>query len=524
MNEAPQRLIAWLAGLGRWQRFGLSFLAGTLMTVGHPPVGLPWAMFIALPLLVMLTAHAPTGRAAAWIGWGAGFGYFTTGLHWIIHPFMVRAEDAEALAYAGWVAGGFAAVAALSAALSLFWLLAFWAAKRAWPQDVFAGAGVLAIAWTVAEFARGNILTGFPWALPGYVWVDTPAMQAAAWIGSYGMTALTLWLCAMPVVALIVRPRWVAGAALAACIGIWVAGSLRPPNTPQWTDESPTVRLVQPNAPQHLKWKPGYYQAFFERALDATGADPHPDLGPPDIVIWPEAVINLIPEDQPEVVQQVAEAAGDATVLLGITHGRRGAERLHWTNALLPILPDGSLGPRYDKHHLVPFGEYLPFESVLSAFGLSQFAAIGGFDRGEGPRTIKIDGLPSFSPLICYEAIFPHEVVGAERPEWLVQPTNDAWFGSYAGPQQHYAQAKIRAIEQGLPMVRAANTGISAVADSYGREVASIGLHNYSYIDAKLPNAVSPTPYSRLKSVVLLLVIAIIALSSVILNKLRSSD
>lgn len=524
MNEAPNRIVAWFAGLGRWQRLGLAFLAGALMTAGHPPVGLPWALFIALPVLVMLTAHAPTGRAGAAVGWGAGFGYFTTGLHWIFHPFMVRAEDAQSLVYVGWVVGGIAAVAALSAALSLFWLLAFWAAKRLWPSGMLAGMGVLTIAWTLAEFARGNILTGFPWALPGYVWVDTPAMQAAAWIGPYGVTALTLWLCALPGVALIARPRWIAGAALVACIAIWVAGAVRLPDIPQWSDESPTIRLVQPNAPQHLKWKPGYYEAFYQRALDATAADPNPDLGPPDIVIWPESVINMIPEDQPEVVQQISDAAGDATVLLGVTHGRRGTERLHWTNAVLLVLPDGSLGPRYDKHHLVPFGEYLPLEALLSAFGLSQFAAIGGFDSGTGPQTIKIDGLPSFSPLICYEAIFPHEVVGADRPDWLVQPTNDAWFGSYAGPQQHYAQAKFRAVEQGLPLLRAANTGISAVVDAYGREVVSIELHNYSYIDAKLPNAILPTPYSRLKLVLLLLVIAIIALFSKILSKFSSSD
>ncbi|MEM7057856.1 MAG: apolipoprotein N-acyltransferase [Pseudomonadota bacterium] len=513
-DTLPKGFAGWFAGLGRWHRLFLAFAAGALMTAGHPPIGLPWVMFVALPLLVMLVAHAPTGRAAAWIGWGAGFGYFTTGLHWIGHAFLVDPDRFAWLMPLG--------VLFLPAGLALFWMLGFWAARRLWPRSILAAAGILAIAWTLVEFARGHVLTGFPWALPGYVWVDTPAMQAAAVVGPYGLTALTLWLCALPGVALMGRSRWVAGAAIAAGAGIWLAGELRLPDIAQWSDDSPTLRLVQPNAPQHLKWKSGYYEAFYQRALDSTSAPPTGDMGPVDIVIWPESVINLIPEDQPEVVAQISEAAGDAVVLAGVTHGARGTERMHWTNAFLPILPDGALGVRYDKHHLVPFGEYLPFEGVLSALGLRQFAIQGGFHRGVGPRTIKIDGVPSYSALICYEAIFPHEVVGDERPEWLVQPTNDAWFGSYAGPQQHYAQAKFRAVEQGLPLVRAANTGISAVVDAYGREVVSIKMHNYSYIDTKLPNALLPTPYSRLKSVALLLVIAIIAISCVIMSKMRS--
>ena len=490
-----------LGRLGRWQRLGLSVVLGALMTAGHPPVQVPWALFLAVPALALLVQAAPTGRAAAWIGWGAGFGYFVTGLHWIGHAFLVDADRFAWLMPLG--------VMALPAFLGLFWALAFWAARRLHAGGPVTGALMLAALWTVVEFARAHVLTGFPWALPGYVWVDTPAMQAVAWIGPFGMTLATLALCATIGVALIGRAFVLGVLALAVCAGIWIGGAARVPDQTAYGADAPVLRVVQPNAPQHLKWKIGHREVFYRRALEATAAPPG-DLGDPQIMIWPETAVHFVLAAQPDQVALISKAAGQATVLMGALHGERVGTGERWSNSFSSILPDGTLGPRYDKHHLVPFGEYLPMQPVFDTLGLSQFAIRGGFTRGSGPRTITVPGVPPYSPLICYEAIFPHKVVGAQRPAWLVQPTNDAWFGSFAGPQQHYAQARIRAIEQGLPMVRAANTGISAVVDPFGRQIAHMPLHTFGHFDARLPQAIAPTlyaTYGNMPAIVLILLV-----------------
>lgn len=510
----------WFAALGRWQRFFLALGAGALMTAGHAPVSLPWVIFLSLPVLALLVLNAPTGRAAGWIGWAAGFGYFVTGLHWIGHAFLVDADRFAWLMPLG--------VAALPAGLALFWALAFWLSRRIVTRTGGGPSGVLvlAIVWSVAEFARGHVLTGFPWALPGYIWVDTPVMQIAAFIGPYALTLLTLAVTALSGYAAATGRSATAAVALGLGAALWIGGSARLPDAPYLPDvpEGHVVRLVQPNAPQHLKWQPGHREEFYRRALEATAGAADADLGAPDIVIWPETAVTFVPAAQPAEVARITEAAGGATVLLGALHGEvtaAGSER--WSNAMVSILPSGALGPRYDKHHLVPFGEYLPFQAFFDMLGLSQFAIRGGFARGPGPQTVTIDGVPPFSALICYEAIFPHQIVGAERPDWLVQPTNDAWFGTFAGPRQHYAQARIRAIEQGLPMVRAANTGISAVVDAYGLEVVSLNMHNSGYIDALLPLPLPPTLYSRFGDLLFLFMIVFIAIFAISLRYLPRS-
>ena len=475
---------------GRGARLALALLAGALMTAGHPPVGLPWTMFLAVPALVWLVGTAPTVGAAALVGWTAGFGYLATALHWIGHAFLVDPDQFALLMPLG--------VLVLPAGLALYWAAGFAAARWLWPGGAVRGTLLLAACWTAAEVARAFLFTGFPWALPGYVWVDLPPMQAAAWGGPFGMTLLTLVLCGLPLSGVLQR-RWaVAGVALAAGGAVWAAGALRLPEAPAYAPDAAVVRVVQPNAPQHLKFVPGHREEFYRRTLEATAAPPDAALGRPDIVVWPETSVHFVPKDRPDEVDRIAEAAGGATVILGALHVERAEAGARWTNALETVLPDGSLGARYDKHHLVPFGEYMPLWTVARHLGLPQFTAGPGFAAGPGPRTMAADGVPPFSALICYEAIFAHEVVAeGRRPDWMVQLTNDAWFGTFAGPQQHYAQARIRAIEQGLPIVRAANTGISAVVDSHGREVASLALDSYGRVDAKLPSPLASTLYSR---------------------------
>ena len=480
----PER---WCAQRSRWQRLGLAMLCGALITAGHPPVGFPWIVFLALPALTWLMLGAPEGWAAAWTGWAAGFGYFVTSLHWVGNAFLVDPDRFLLLLPLG--------VAGLPAGLAIFWGIAFWLARHV-PVTGWRAALTLATVLAAVELARGYILTGFPWALAGYIWLDTPVMQTVSWAGPFGLTLFTLLFCTIPLVALARREYTAAVIALASVGALWIAGVMRtaPPLEPD--AEQPLIRLVQPNAPQHLKWEPGYREDFYQRLLTATAAPSRIKGATPDLVIWPEMAVHFIPAENPAEVVRIAEAADTAPVILGAFHRevRDGQDFL--TNAFHTVLPDGSLGPRYDKHHLVPFGEYMPLVGLLGRLGLPDFSEGVGFSRGDGPTTLHLPGLPSFSPNICYEAIFPYQVVGPERPQWIAQITNDAWFGSFAGPQQHLAQARFRAVEQGLPVVRATNTGISAMIDSYGRVVASIEMHNYDRLDVRLPNALPPTLYS----------------------------
>jgi apolipoprotein N-acyltransferase len=483
------QVILWVRAQGRWGRLVLAGLAGAAMTLGQPPVSFPWALFLALPLLIWLIDAAPDLRGAAVQGWAAGFGYFVTGLYWVGHAFLVDAE------HFAWMMPF--AVTLLPAFLGLFWAAAFALARRLWPAGPFGQVVSLATCLTLAEYARGNVLTGFPWALPGYAWVDTPVMQAAAWAGPFGITLLTLMLVPLVLVGLFER-RWLA-ASLAAIglAALWAAGEARLATLDPGRD-GPVLRVVQPNAAQKLKWQRDQVPVFYARLMAATSAPPDPTLGPPAAVIWPETAVSFLPAYQPERRAEIARAAGGAPVILGALHGVRTAEGDQWLNTLTTILPDGSLGPRYDKHHLTPFGEYLPYPEILGPLGFRHLVRQNGFTPGPGPQVLAVPGLPPFSALICYEMIFPDEVVPVrERPAWLLQITNDAWFGSFGGPQQHLAQARIRAIEQGLPVVRSANTGISAVIGPEGAVLAAIPMETQGFRDFRLPGALPPTLYAR---------------------------
>lgn len=481
---APEQ---WCAGLNRWQRLVLAMIAGAVMTAGHPPVGVPWGMFLALPVLIWLMHATPSGKAAAWTGWAAGFGYFVTSLHWVGNAFLVDPDKFMLLLPLG--------VLGLPAGLAIFWAIAFWVARR---TDGAGWRAALALATTLSavELARGYILTGFPWALPGYVWLETPLLQAASWAGPFGLTLITLILCSVPMVAGFRKQYVPAIAAILAFAALWISGVIREADALPTDPDAPVIRLVQPNAPQHLKWLPGYREDFYQRLLDSTAAPAADGAKRPDLVIWPEMAVHFVPSENPAEVARIAEAAQGAPVILGAFHREVQGDEYSLTNSLHTILSDGTLGPRYDKHHLVPFGEYMPLVGLLSRLGLPDFSEGVGFSRGDGPTTMHLPGLPSFSPNICYESIFPYQVVGPERPNWIAQITNDAWFGSFAGPQQHLAQARFRAVEQGLPVIRATNTGISAVIDSHGRMVASLNMHNYSMMDVNLPLPIPSTIYS----------------------------
>ena len=471
-----------------FRALALPFGLGAIMATGQAPLGL-W--FAALPALALLLRHLSrqTPAAAAWLGWAAGSGYFAVALSWIISPFLVD------IARHGWMAPF--ALLGMACGLALFWALACGAALHARSPLL-----ALVAALGAAELARGYVLTGFPWALIGHVWIDTPLAQTAALIGPSGLTVLTL-----AAAALIARPRpaslATATALLAALwgFGLWQLAQ------PDPVAPGVTLRLVQPNAPQAAKWDPAQAQAFFDRLIAATAAP-----GTADLVIWPETALPYLVIDNPDLPAVIGAAAHGAAVAVGLQRvaGLRG-----W-NSLQVFARDGALLASYDKHHLVPFGEYIPLADLgFDWFGFSDFAAQTGhaYSAGPGPQLLDLGPkLGHVLPLICYEAVFPQDLRGTARPNWLLQITNDAWFGTISGPFQHAAQARLRAVEQGLPLVRVANTGVTEVVDARGRVTASLPFGSEGYLDAALPGPLPATPYARFGEIPVLVLLGGLAL------------
>ncbi len=451
-----------MKSISKWPRFGLAIIAGLALALGQAPIDFPWLAVIALPGLLYLLRQTCCWKGGFFVGWGAGLGYFGLSLSWIVEPFLVDAERY------GWMAPF--ALILMAGGMALFWGLGFALARR-WPSAlVFAGF------WTLAELLRSYIFTGFPWALMAYNWVETPLIQATSVIGVYGLGFLIVLAGG-----LLLSRRGAVGAVLIIAtltgFGLW---RLQTPVV----ETGKTVRLIQPNAVQSQKWDPAYIPVFYERQLAFSAAP-----GAPDIVIWPEVAVAYLPDEQPAVRRQISNAA-QAPVIMGAR--RREAGNIY--NSLLLLDKNSDVAAIYDKYHLVPFGEYMPLQTLADKWGIKGLAEAlgGGITAGTGPKILSGAGVPPFLPLICYEAIFPQGVAGP-RPEWLVQITNDAWFGEVSGPYQHLAQARVRAIEQGLPLARAANTGISAMVDPYGRITASIPLGRDGFIDAALPKPLPPT-------------------------------
>lgn len=462
-------------------------LAGLLAGLGQVPVSLPWATLAGLAVAFALFLRTERPRGAFWTGWAFGTGYFAATLFWIVEPFFVDPWRH------GWMAPF--ALVGLAGGLALFWGLAGWLAR--WlVGDPGARPWAAALAWSVtlalAELVRSYLLTGFPWALIGHVWIGWAPMQLAAWVGPHGLTLLTLLAASLGLAAWRVRKPLVA-AVLLPCAALYGAGLWQAAQpVPEPGRIVPVLRLVQPNAPQHLKWHPDHALTFFERQLDYTAT---PGTPRPSLIIWPETSVPTLLDRAGPAFERITAAADGVPVVLGIQ--RLEDERAF--NSLVLLDAAGAVAQVYDKHHLVPFGEYMPLGDLMARFGVSAFAARQGYgySPGSGAELVDLGWLGRALPLICYEAIFPQDVHAAPaRPDWLLQITNDAWFGQIAGPYQHLAQARLRAVEQGLPMVRVANTGVSAVIDARGRVTAQIALGQAGYVDAALPYALPATLYA----------------------------
>lgn len=461
----------------------LAVTCGAVMGLGQPPVSWPLATLVALAALFRLLSAAPSVRAAFGLGWGAGAGYFGSTMFWIVEPFLIDVSRY------GWMAPF--ALLGFAGGLALFWAVPFALARRLWSAGGLARVLMLASLWSLAEFARGHVLTGFPWGLVGYVWIETPVAQVAALVGPHGLGFLTLLV---GLLAGLARPLPLGAAALLLALG-WGWGSQRladpvPPRQPPVM-----VRLVQPNATQTEKWDPEHEAEIFARLRVLSQS---PATVPPDVTIWPETAVPFLLGRDPEAQAAAAGSAAPGLLATGIRRVEPAGDDWLWFNSLALLAPDGTIQSLYDKSRLVPGGEYLPLQGLVARLGLSALTG-GSFTAGPGPAAIAVPLLPAFQPLICYEAIFPEILHGiAPRPEWLLQVTNDAWFGLVSGPYQHLDQARFRAIEQGLPLARAANTGISAMVDARGRVVASLGLSETGVVDSPLPPALPPTPYARI--------------------------
>jgi apolipoprotein N-acyltransferase len=490
-----------------WRRAAIAFIAGAASVLALAPFYLWPILFLTFPVAVWLIDGSAAGRfggvpAAAIAGWFFGFGFFLAGLYWVGHAFLVDAKTF------GWLLPF--AVTALPAGLAIFTAAGFALARLMWPRGAMRVIA-LAVALTVAEWLRGHVLSGFPWNTFGYALAGPLVLaQTASVVGLWGLTFLTVTIFAGPAT-LADEPADTRRRFLPLAIGIILLavmagfGAWRLAQNPTRYADNVRLRIMQPNLPQDEKFNyaarqkiMAHYLALSERATGPQNA------GLRDVthLIWPESAFPFFLTREGDAMSQIAELLPPGTVL--ITGAARAAEpsadrRVRAYNSVYVIDHDGTVLSVYDKVHLVPFGEYLPFQTALEKLGLMQLTKLpGGFLSGDRRRAYDIPGAPRFLPLICYEIVFPGTVVPpGERPGWLLNVTNDAWFGISTGPYQHFQQSRVRAIEEGLPLVRAANNGISAVVDPLGRIVAELPLGVEGVLDSQLPRSISHTVYAR---------------------------
>lgn len=514
------RVIAAITVSWGWRRLAVAALAGALTTLAMAPVFFLPVLFVTFPALVWLidgvTEPGPGDRRlgvyiqAFGIGWAFGFGYFLAGLYWVGFAFMVDAADFA------WMLP-FVAVA-LPGGLAIFIGLATVITRALTGSGGNRGIGrclVLAASWTAFEAARGSVLTGFAWNRLGQALAGSDAlMQGAAFVGDLGLTFFVVAVASAPAT-LADRDGpmrgWRATAiALAALGGVWVAGDYRLSLAGNDEVDGVRIRIVQPAISQKEKWVPANRSRiiadFFELSDTATSPQTMGIEGV-SYLVWPETALPLLLQREGDVLAAIAALLPAGTTLLtggvrivpGPGTGTEGGRTVY--NSVLAIDEDGRLLDQYDKRRLVPFGEFLPFQELLERWGIGQLTRLpGGFTAGTGKRLMRVGAGPAFASLICYEIIFSGDVVpddGEGRPGWILNLTNDAWFGNSPGPYQHLAQAKLRAVEEGLPVVRAANTGISAIIDPFGRIIEQLDLNQRGVLDATLPEAINKTIYGK---------------------------
>jgi apolipoprotein N-acyltransferase len=496
----------------------IALLAGAISAFAFAPTGWWPLMPLALAVLCELVWRSKTLRQSLAIGWAFGIGQFCVGLNWIQFAFTFQDKMPH------WL--GYVAVVLLSLYLAVYPALAAGLAWRFKGERPLALVLTLAGAWALTEWLRATMFTGFPWNPLGVVLDDTDLLHTAAYIGTYGLSALVaaaggmLWL--------FTQRRWQAGGAVLAVIIL-----LHFPPVPALAPAmGKQIRVVQPNIGQEEKWRPGLADEAFARLgrLSAGGAPP------PRLLLWPEVAVpvpfEILGSDHrplpvplaaiPTALESVRP--GDVLVtgafaLIADDSGRIAGE----TNSVFALDVMGRILGRYDKAHLVPYGEYLPMRPLLSRIGLSQLApGEGDTAHGPGPQTIDVPNFGRMGVQICYEIIFSGEVVDRRnRPDFIFNPSNDAWFGRW-GPPQHLAQARLRAAEEGIPVIRSTPTGISAVVDAHGRIVKSLLWRTPGIIDTTLPPpAAAPTLFGRYGNIIPLLLGFALLIGGIVLGVRR---
>ena len=497
----PNNLVDSIVLAWGWRRRSIAFIAGAVSALAMAPFNAWPVLFLTFPVLVLLidgiASRGWNGLiAAADIGWWFGFGYFLAGLYWLGYAFLVDA------ATFGWLLPF--AVLGLPAILAIYTALGVVLARLLWQRGA-TRILALAVCLTAMEWLRGHAFTGFPWNAFGYALTEPLALaQAASVFGLWGLTFIAIAVCASPATLIDqdakkrrpLLPFALAALTLAALAGF---GAVRLMLTPTQLVDGVHLRIMQPNLQQDVRFNYAAKQEVVERYLALSA---RPGLDQVTHLIWPESPFPFFLTREADAFAQIAQGLPQNTFLF------TGAMRLADPdnpaqsgvyNSIYVIDHQASIRAVYDKVHLVPFGEYLPFEDLLERIGLQTLTEQrGGFLAGDRHRLITVPGAPSALPLICYEIIFPGELRSSEeRPGWIVNVTNDGWFGNSSGPYQHLQQARVTAIEQGLPLVRAANTGISAVVDPVGRIVGSLPLASEGVLDAPLPRSIGAPIYAR---------------------------
>ncbi len=477
--------LVWLATVSGWRAHLAAAVLGLLSALALPPLHVLPLLLVAVPALLALIGGAPTWRGAALRGFWFGFAHHLVGLYWITEAILV-----DAARYWWLVPLAVPATALILAPFIAAACVIAWFARPGW-RRAFALAG----AWVLTDLARQFVATGFPWNPWGADWAVPGGfgdvfIQPAAWVGVHGLTLLTLLVAATPGLGRRGMAMGVAGLLVWAGFGAWRL-SAPPPSLP-----GVEVVLVQGNVAEQESWNRDRAIAIFRRylALSRAGVEEARAKAPADVhvVVWPEGASPFLLDRDAAARAAIDGAIEGATGLIG--SDRFGADDRP-RNSLMALVGPGQPAAIYDKWHLVPFGEYSPAWVPVAV----QLVHGDGFVPGPGPQTLHVPGLPPLGPLICYEAIFPGEVVDApDRPDWLVNVTNDAWFGDSSGPRQHLAAARLRAVEEGLPLVRAANTGISAAFDAYGREQARLGMDVTGTVVVALQGKVAAPPFARL--------------------------
>jgi apolipoprotein N-acyltransferase len=498
---------AWTIGLTRWRRYLYAILMGAIAAASLPPVDLTPLLLVSFISLIWLS-DAGTRRGDAFLlGWSFGFGFFVTGLYWIGAALLVDIDSF-------WWLMPFA-VLGIPAGLAIFTgaaMLAANEAKRAFGLKGSSRILAIAVAWCVAEWLRGHVLTGFPWNLVGYAWSGAfpgsdPMLQIASIVGIYGLSLITVTAAMLPA-RLGDRDAGRPWALLAAIVLIALPmawGGARLLASTKGVVPGITIRLVQPSIPEALKNDSNARLDNLRRLVALSGAKADTPIA---AVVWPEAAAPPFLERDEDLRHTLALAMPSGALLMtgDVRTDVAPDKPQHIWNALLVLSAAGDVVASYDKAHLVPFGEYVPLRDILPMKKITP--GMMDFSAGLGPRTLTLPDLPPVGPMVCYEAIFPGAIVDEKaRPSWLLNVTNDAWYGVTSGPFQHFAIARVRAVEEGLPLLRAANNGVTGAIDPFGRVVSRLGLDAIGVLDVALPIALPPTIYSRIGDTLFLLLL-----------------